>query len=49
MQELFFNDVDTVTVIANLFKGDCPTRFSAYINACSELFGDDNINDQVLE
>ena len=46
VQELFFNDNSTESVILSLYNGDCPTRFQAYATACSETFGDsaDEVN-----
>ena len=50
VQELFFNDNRTDSVILNLYNGDCPTRFLAYATACSKKFGDgaDEVNDMIL-
>ena len=50
VQELFFNDNSTDSVILNLYNGDCPTRFLAYATACSEMFGDgaDEVNNIIL-
>ena len=32
---------DNTTVLMNLYNGDCPTRFHAYVTACSGIFGND--------
>jgi len=42
VQELF-NDAEFENVVGNLLNADCPTRFHAYVTACSEVFDDDEV------
>jgi len=42
LQELS-NDAEVEDIIGSLLNADCPTRFHAYVTACSEQFDDDEV------